>query len=140
MSFRVPSFRGGWPNPRASYRKRQKDEIQKYKVTRTDGTDVGNNSYLVVNTDEPYAGEVADLIEQHERGKGTWEHGVGSMRKIMGIQEEAFDFPEDLPEWHVTYEDDEGDVERTRFPSVSRAEDFMRSLPPASNPQIERIP
>lgn len=45
----------------------------------------GLNTYLVVNTDEPYAGEVADLIEAHERAKGTWDHGVQSLREVMGI-------------------------------------------------------
>jgi len=58
----------------------------KFKVTRTDGKDNGNEKYLIVNTKEPYAGLVADLIESEERCKNTWEHGEDkSMRSIMGI-------------------------------------------------------
>jgi len=59
----------------------------KYEIYRTDGKDISGNTYLVVNTDEPYAGEVADVIEIHERAKGTWEHGGKSLRQIMGIKE-----------------------------------------------------
>ncbi|MBC9783491.1 hypothetical protein H1S01_03065 [Heliobacterium chlorum] len=57
----------------------------KFNVTRTDSTDNGDKKYLVVNVDEPYAGEVADLIEANERAKGTWEHGDKTMREIMGL-------------------------------------------------------
>lgn len=57
----------------------------KFKVTRTDGTDNSGKKYLVVNVDESYAGQVADLIEAEERRKGTWEHGQKTMREVMGI-------------------------------------------------------
>ncbi len=57
----------------------------KFKVERTDGQDNTGKNYLVVNVDEPYAGQVADLIEAEERRKGTWEHGNKTMREIMGI-------------------------------------------------------
>jgi hypothetical protein len=43
------------------------------------------NHYLIVNTDEPYAGIVADLIEVHEKDKSTWDHGDQSLREVMGI-------------------------------------------------------
>jgi len=65
----------------------------KFKVTRPDGTDNSGKTYLVVNTDEPYAGKVADLIENEERRKGTWEHGEKTMREVMGIPEAE---PKDL--------------------------------------------
>lgn len=45
------------------------------------------NTYLVVNTDEPYAGQVADLIEAGEKRKGTWDHGDKTLREVMGIAE-----------------------------------------------------
>lgn len=48
-------------------------------------TQKGDLRYLVVNADEPYAGQVADLIEAEERNKGTWEHGSKTMREVMGI-------------------------------------------------------
>ena len=57
----------------------------KFKVTRSDGTDNPEKSYLVVNVDEQYAGKVADLIEQEERQKGTWDHGEKSCREVMSI-------------------------------------------------------
>ena len=57
----------------------------KFKITRTDGTNNSGKSYLVVNTDEPYSGKVADLIEAEERKKGTWEHGEKSCREVMKI-------------------------------------------------------
>ena len=60
----------------------------KFKVTRTDGTDNSGKKYLVVNIDEPYAGQVADLIEAEERRKGTWEHGNKSLREVMEIPSE----------------------------------------------------
>ena len=47
-----------------------------------------DNTYLVINTDEPYAGEIADTIELHERLKGTWDHGEKSLREVMGISGE----------------------------------------------------
>ena len=56
----------------------------KYHIERTDGKDIGN-TYLVVNTDEPYAGRVADMIETCERTKGTWDHADQSLREVMGI-------------------------------------------------------
>ena len=59
----------------------------KYEIYRTDDKDISGNSYLVVNVDEPYAGEVADMIEKHERSKGTWEHGDKSLREVMNIKE-----------------------------------------------------
>lgn len=46
------------------------------------------NNYLVVNIDEPYAGQVADLIEAEERRKGTWDHGDKTMREVMGIAQQ----------------------------------------------------
>lgn len=58
----------------------------KFTVTRTDGKENKNTKYLIVNIDEPYAGMVADLIENEERNKGTWEHGEKTMREIMGIK------------------------------------------------------
>lgn len=67
----------------------EKDSL--YKITRTitdyriaDGRNP-NPHYLVVNTDEPYAGMVADLIEVGERSKGTWEHEEHNLREVMGI-------------------------------------------------------
>lgn len=48
------------------------------------------NYYLIVNIDEPYAGEVADLIEYHERAKGTYDH-LGTLREYMGIAGEYQD-------------------------------------------------
>lgn len=57
----------------------------KFQVIRTDGKDNSNNKYLVVNIDEPYAAQVADLIEKEERRKGTWDHGDKTMREVMGI-------------------------------------------------------
>lgn len=60
----------------------------KYTITRTDGKDITGNTYLVVNTDEPYAGIVADLIEQGEKKKGTWDHGQATLRQVMGIKED----------------------------------------------------
>ena len=56
-----------------------------FQVTRTDGTDNSGKLYLVVNVDEPYAGQVADLIEAEERRKGTWDHGDKTMREVMGV-------------------------------------------------------
>ncbi len=32
-----------------------------------------DNKYLIVNTDEPYAEQVFDLIKHHELEKGTWD-------------------------------------------------------------------
>lgn len=49
-----------------------------------------DNTYLVVNTDELYAGAVADLIESHERQKGTWDHGGKSLREVMRIPPAGF--------------------------------------------------
>jgi len=43
------------------------------------------NNCLVINIDEPYAGKVADMIEDEERRKGTWEHGEKTMREVMGL-------------------------------------------------------
>jgi len=43
------------------------------------------NFYLVVNTDESYAGEVADIIEYNERVKGTYNH-LGTLREYMNIK------------------------------------------------------
>jgi hypothetical protein len=57
----------------------------KYELRRTDGKDITGHTYLIVNTDEPYAGEVADLIEAGERAKGTWDHGDKNLRQVMGI-------------------------------------------------------
>lgn len=58
----------------------------KYRIERTDGKDISGNTYLVINTDEPYAGEIADIIELNERKSGRWEHGEKSLREVMGIQ------------------------------------------------------
>lgn len=56
-------------------------EIQKYRQSMGKK----DNLYLVINTDEPYAGRVADMIETIERRKGTWEYGNKTMREVMGI-------------------------------------------------------
>jgi hypothetical protein len=32
-----------------------------------------NNKYLIVNVDEPYAAKVFELIQEHEKVKGTWD-------------------------------------------------------------------
>lgn len=58
----------------------------KFQVLRTDGIDNSDKKYLVINVDEPYAGQVAVLIETEERRKGTWEHGNKTMREVMGIE------------------------------------------------------
>lgn len=52
------------------------------------------HQYLVVNFDEPYAGEVADLIETNEKAKGAWDH-EGSLREFIGIPGKYQD-PDDL--------------------------------------------
>ncbi|MEN6349318.1 MAG: hypothetical protein ABFD08_07995 [Syntrophomonas sp.] len=62
------------------------DIVRKGRLS--DGKSLYN--YLVVNTDESYAGEVADHIEAHERAKGTWEHD-GSLREFIGISGEYQD-------------------------------------------------
>lgn len=61
------------------------DIVRKGRLS--DGKSLCN--YLVVNIDEPYAGEVADIIEAGERIKGTWEHGDPSLREVMSIEYEA---------------------------------------------------
>jgi len=58
--------------------------INKFRVTPKDGKINENERYMVVNIDEPYAGLVADMIENNERLKGTWEHGDRTMREVMG--------------------------------------------------------
>lgn len=50
-----------------------------------------NNCYLVVNTDELYAGRVADIIETGEKAKGTWDHGDKTLREVMGISQNRAD-------------------------------------------------
>lgn len=55
-----------------------------------------DNTYLVINVDEPYAGIVADLIESEEKRKGTWDHGEKSMREVIGIEEDVHDIFKEL--------------------------------------------
>ena len=58
--------------------------MNKFRVAHDNGKANENKRYLVVNIEEPYAGLVADMIENSERLKGTWEHGDITMCKVMG--------------------------------------------------------
>ena len=51
------------------------DGIKRFLVYKEkDGNIYGSkNKYLVLNTDEPYAPQVFELIKKHEKEKGTWD-------------------------------------------------------------------
>jgi|GEM_PF-1305312 len=59
--------------------------IHSIRYQRSSAGKTVDNTYLIVNTDEPYAGQVADMIEAHERAKGTWDHGDKSLREVMEL-------------------------------------------------------
>lgn len=111
----------------------------KFKVLRTNGTDNYDRKYLVVNIDEPYAGQVADLIEAEERRKGTWEYGEKNMREVMGIgnmdNKKVFRLNEDgVAEWIVAGNKQQAfDFADKLWGGIGRDEHFKEYL--ADNPE-----
>jgi len=68
-----PPNPAGWHAPWCTPRMREDHEIAERARYQLRISSTASHTYLVVNTDEPYAEQVFDLIHRHEQEKGTWD-------------------------------------------------------------------